>query len=127
MWLIFKFLEERKDKKKAKKTKGQFSEEDTFETSLNAVNEKNRQEVLKDLEKDQVLKIDTFLTDERLNFEVFTGDKKSIGTIPVDVSEKLELAMEEGLEPYIVNYALREEGDGLCNCNLTLGLKKDEI
>lgn len=124
MWLIFKFLEERKDKKKEKKIKDQFSEKDTFETSLSAVNEKNRQEVLKDLEKNQILKIDTFLTDERLNFEVLTSEKKSIGTIPSNISEKLELAMEEGLEPYIVNYALRKGQDELYNCNVTLGLKK---
>lgn len=125
MWLIFKFLEERSDKKKAKKIEGKISDKSTFETPLNGIKAKNRQEVLRDLGVDDVLKLDTILTGETLGFEVLTSDKKSIGTIPSKISGELELAMGQGLEPYITNYTVTEGQDGVFNCEVTLGLKMD--
>ena len=121
MWLIFKFLEERSDKKK----EGKISDKSTFETPLNGIKAKNRQEVLRDLGVDDVLKLDTILTGETLGFEVLTSDKKSIGTIPSKISGELELAMGQGLEPYITNYTVTKDEDGVYNCDVILGLKKE--
>lgn len=124
MWLIFKFLEEQADKRKAKKAEKLIPDNSTFETYLDDVKVKNRQDLLKKVGEDDLLKIDTFLIDEALGFEVFTSGGESIGTIPSELSVKLERAMEQGLEPYVVNYAVTEVEE-VYNCNVTLGLKKN--
>ena len=124
MWLIVKFLEELTDKRKAKKIDERISEKDAFETLLNDTKTNNRQEILKELGKDNSLSLDTILSDEILGFEVFTSDKKCIGTISSNISEKLEIAMGKGLEPYIENYAVTIGEDGIYNCMINLGLKK---
>ncbi len=118
-------MEERSDKKKAKKIEGKISDKTIFETSLNDIKAKNRQEVLRDLKVDDVLKLDSVLTGETLGFEVFTSDKQSIGTIPSKISGKLEFAMKQGFEPYITNYTVTKDEDGVYNCDVILGLKKE--
>lgn len=123
MWLLFKFLEEQADKRKAKKIKKRLSQTSTFETQLNGVKAKNRQEALKSLGENDDLVIDTFLIDEILGFEVFTSENKSLGVIPSNIGGELATAMEEGLEPLVTNYSVSLAEDGVYNCNVSLAFK----
>ncbi|MDY0235830.1 MAG: hypothetical protein RBR71_07355 [Gudongella sp.] len=100
--------------------------EETFETFLNEVNTKERQETLKDLGKSDSLRLDTFVIDEILGFEVFTSDKKIIGTIPAKKSITLEVGMGRGLEPYVIDYIVIKDEEGIFTCNVTIGLKYQE-
>ena len=117
-------MEELIDKNKAKKRKANISKNNIFETTLNGVKTMDRQGTIKNLKKDDPLKIDSFFTDGILGFEVFSSEDKSIGIIPSNISKELELSMEEGLEPFIKNYKLIEGEDGVINCDLILGFNK---
>ncbi len=114
-------MEELIDKGKAKKTK---SKDMIFETTLNDTVILERQEAIKNLREDETLKIDTFLKDEVIGFEVFTLEDKSIGIVPTDTARELEDAMKKGLEPYILNHKVGKKEDMTYECKIRLGLKK---
>lgn len=127
MWLLFKLKDELTERNKAKKRNGKNASENICEFFLNRVTEKNRQESLKGLGKDDHLELDQSLRDGILEFEVFTSDKKSIGIIPLEVSGEVESAVSRGLKPDMTSYTVTKDEDGMFNCRITLVLKIDEI
>ena len=123
MWLLFGLKDKLVEKSKAKNRNEKDAHKNICETVLNEVEEKERQEVLRDLGKDDLLKIDQKLTGRKVEFEVFTSDEKSIGIIPSEVYEELEAAMKEDLKTEITRYRVTKDENGLFNCNITIVVK----
>jgi hypothetical protein len=127
MGLMDKFLNKPKAKSvDVKSSESKPTTKSTYETSLSGVNAKNRQEVLMNLVKKEVLKVEPIFTGGTVGFEVFSADRKSLGTIPSKIAREMENALSSNLYPHVTNYVITKDKEGIFNCKVNLGLKKEK-